>query len=64
MDVFSNLRWWTIKKYDTIWDKFSVNIKKRIDSEFVSNKKILKTKIKSHGHEVADFSMQNSYGGL
>ena len=42
-------------KYNTIWDKVSADIKKEFDSEPVYNKKILKTKIKSHGDEVIKF---------
>ena len=44
-----------LEKYNTIWDKFSANIKKELDSEPVYNKRYLKTKIKSHGDEVRDF---------
>ena len=45
-----------LKKYNTIWDKVSTDIKKKeFDSEPVYNKQFLKTKIKSHGHEVTDF---------
>ena len=42
------------KKYNTIWDKVSADIKKEFDSEPVYNKERLKTKIKSHGDEVTD----------
>ena len=34
-----------LEKYNTIWDKFSVDIKKEFDNEPVYNKKFLKTKI-------------------
>ena len=44
-----------LEKYNTIWDKVSADIKKDFDSEPVYNKKIYKTKIKSHGDEVKDF---------
>ena len=44
-----------LEKYNTIWGKVSVNIKKEFDSEPVCNKEFLKTKIKSHGDEVTDF---------
>ena len=44
-----------LEKYNTIWDKVSVDIKKEVDSEPVYNKEFLKTKIKSHGDEVTDF---------
>ena len=43
------------KKYNTIWDKVSADIKKEFDSEPVYNKSILKTKIKPCGDEVIDF---------
>ena len=43
------------KKYNTIWDKLSADIKEEFDSEPVYNKKILRTKVKSHGDEVTDF---------
>ena len=41
---------------NTIWDKVSTDMKKGFDSEPVQNKKFLKTKIKSYGDEVTDFS--------
>ena len=44
-----------LEKYNTIWDKFSVEIKKEFDKEPVYKNIFLKTKIKSHGDEVADF---------
>ena len=44
-----------LEKYNTIWDKVSVDIKKEFDSEPVYNKEFLKAKIKSHGNEVIDF---------
>ena len=44
-----------LEKYSTIWDKVSDDIKKEFDSEPVYNKIFLKTKIKSHDHEVIDF---------
>ena len=44
-----------LEKYNTIWDKVSVDIKKELDSEPVYNKEYLRTKIKSHGDEVTDF---------
>ena len=43
-----------LEKYNTIWDKVSVDIKKEFDREPVYNKKYLKTKKKSHGYEVID----------
>ena len=36
-----------LQKYNTVWDKVSVDIKKEFDSEPVNNKNFLKTKIKS-----------------
>ena len=42
-----------LEKYNTIWDKFSADIKK-IDRELVYNEKFLITKIKSHRDEVTD----------
>ena len=44
-----------LEKYNTIWDKVSAGIKNEFDSEPVSNKSYLKTKIRSHGDEVTDF---------
>ena len=44
-----------LETYNTIWDKVSTDIKKEFVSEPVYNKEFLKTKIKSHGHEVTDF---------
>ena len=44
-----------LEKYNTIWDKVSADIKKELDGEPVYNKELLKTKIKSHDHEVIDF---------
>ena len=41
-----------LEKYNTIWNKVSADIIKEFDSQPVYNKKILKTKIKSHGDEV------------
>ena len=35
-----------LEKYNTIWDKVSVDIKKEFDSKPVYNKKCLKTKVK------------------
>ena len=47
-----------LEKYNTIWDKVSAVIKKEFDSEPIYNKNYLKTKIKSHGDEVTDFSIK------
>ena len=44
-----------LKKYNTIWDKVSADIKQELDSEPVYNKEFLKTKTKSHGDEFTDF---------
>ena len=44
-----------LEKYNTIWDNFSADIRKEIDSEPVYNKNYLKTKIQSHGDEVTGF---------
>ena len=44
-----------LKKYNTIWDKVSANIKKEFDSEPVYNKNCLKTKMKSHSNKITDF---------
>ena len=44
-----------LKKCNTIWDKVSTDIKKKFDSKPICNKKLLKTKKKSHGDEVTDF---------
>ena len=44
-----------LEKYNTIWDKVSTDMKKEFDRQTVYNKEFLKTKIKSHGHEVTDF---------
>ena len=55
MDGLFNWRWWLIKKYNTIWDKVSADIKKELDNKPVSNKEYLKIKMKFHGHEVTYF---------
>ena len=44
-----------LKRYNTIWDKVSADIKKEFISEPVYNKEFLKTKIKSQCNEVTDF---------
>ena len=44
-----------LNKYDNIWHKISVDIKKEFDSEPVYYKEFSKTKIKSHDDEVTDF---------
>ena len=45
-----------LEKYNVIWDKVSANIKKEFDNETVYNKKFLKTKRKSYGDEITNFS--------
>ena len=47
-----------LEKYNTIWDKVSLDIKKEFDSEPVYNKNFLKTTVKSHGDEVTDFYLK------
>ena len=54
MDAFFDWRWQLIRKYSTIWDKVSADIKEEFDSKPVFNKMLLKTKIKSYGDEVTD----------
>ena len=44
-----------LEKYNTVWDKVSADTKKECDSKPVYNKKISKTKTKSHGDEATDF---------
>ena len=44
-----------LEKYNTIWNKVSSYIKKKIDSELVYNKNYLKTKVKSHDDKVTGF---------
>ena len=43
-----------LKKYNTIWDKISADIKKEFNSKSVYNK-FLKTKIRFYGDEATDF---------
>ena len=50
-----------LEKYNTIWNKVSVDIKKEFYSEPVYKKEYLKTKVKSHGEEVTDFYNKKSY---
>ena len=45
----------SLKRYNTIWDKVSADIKKELDSKPVYNIEYLKTKIKPNGNEVTDF---------
>ena len=44
-----------LEKYNNIWGKVSVDIKKEFNSDLVYNKEFLKAKIKPHGDEVTDF---------
>ena len=44
-----------LEKYSTICDNVSAVMKKEFDNNTVFNKSFLKTKIKSHGYEVAAF---------
>ena len=44
-----------MKKYNTIWDKISADIKNQVNSKPVCNKKVLKTKTKSYSDEATDF---------
>ena len=44
-----------LEQYNTIWDKVSADIKKEFDSEPVSNKNFMKSKVKSHSNEARDF---------
>ena len=54
-----------LEKYNTIWDKFSVDIRKEFDSKPVYNKKFLQTKITFHGNKITDFyDKKISKGGL
>ena len=50
-----------LKRYNTIWDKVSTDIKKEFDSKLVYNKNYLKTKIKSYGNEVTDFDDKKKF---
>ena len=47
-----------LAKCNTISNRVSTNIYKKIDSEPVYNKEFLKTKIKSHGDEVNDIILK------
>ena len=47
-----------LEKYNTIWGKVSDDVKKEFNSEPVYNKNYLKTKIKSHGDKVTDFTIK------
>ena len=47
-----------LEKYYTIWNKVSADIKKEFDAESVYKKEFLKTKIKSHGDELENFTIK------
>ena len=47
-----------LKKYSTIWDKASANIKREFDSKPIYNKILLKTKIKCYGDEAMIFTVK------
>ena len=58
MDKLNGCIFWLkmmLEKYNTIWDKFSADIKKEFDCKPVYDTEFWKTKIKSHGDEVTDF---------
>ena len=48
-----------LEKYNTIWGKVSGDVKKEFNSQPVYNKNYLKTKIKSDGDKVTDFTLKN-----
>ena len=60
VDVFFDWRYDLFKKYDTIWDKASADIKKEFDSDSVYNKPKKSKKKKSRGDEVTDFLVKKS----
>ena len=45
----------SFEKYNTIWDKVSADIEKKIDSKVVYYKKFLKRKIKSYSDDITDY---------
>ena len=47
------------KKHNTIWDKISADIEKKVDSQPVYNKIFLKTKIRSYGDEIEIFAIKS-----
>ena len=49
-----------LEKYKAIWENVRRDIKKELDRESICSRELLKTKIKSHGDEVADFMIKNS----
>ena len=44
-----------LEKYNTVWDKASLGIRKEFDRELFYNKIFLKTKIKFHGDKITNF---------
>ena len=44
-----------LKKYNIIWDRVNADVNKEFYDKLVNNKKVLKTKITSHGDEVTSF---------
>ena len=44
-----------LETYNDICNEVSNSIEKKLDCEFIYNKKILKTKTRSYGHENTDF---------
>ena len=58
--IIIKLSHYILEKYNTIWDKVSVDIKKELDSKPVYNKNYLKTKIESHADELQNFTIKNS----
>ena len=49
-----------LEKYNTIWNKVSTDIKKKIDSKSVYNNTFLKTTIKSYGDEATGFRVKET----
>ena len=44
-----------LETYKNIWNKFCNSVKTEFDCELICNKKSLKSKIRSYGHEATDF---------
>ena len=44
-----------LKKYNTIWDKVTADIRKEFNSKHAYKNKFLKPKVKYHGDKVTDF---------
>ena len=47
--------WYIASKYNKIWDKISISIKKRFDSEPAECEKYLRTKTKSYKSKIKTF---------